>query len=158
MIPNIILADPADANQQEREANEKFVLQASPVDANKYYTPLPPIAVATAQNIVKQELGSSEYFKATSAYIQRMKTSKQKKDISLYFNDFLQEKNNKNEPPEVDDYPEKTHIFSVTNHAYEQRRIETNKNLKEANEEFRENLGNDPYVKMGYSAVNAMIR
>jgi carboxyl-terminal processing protease len=133
-------------------------LQASPVDANKYYTPLAPIPVSSAQNIVKQELDSSEYFKATSEYIKRAKASRQKKDISLYIDDFLQEKNNKNEPPEVDDHPEKTHIFSVTNHAYEQRRIEANKDLREANVEFRENLVNDPYVKIGYSVVSAMIR
>jgi carboxyl-terminal processing protease len=157
VVPNIILPDPADA-MPEREANEKFALPASVVDANKYYQPLAPLPVAAAESIVKKEIDSSAYFKETIQYIRQAKMALQKKDISLSIEDAMQGSGNKNEPPEMDDFPEKIPIFTVTNHAYEQRRIQTNKNLKEANDDLKENLTNDPYVRVGYRVINAMIK
>jgi len=82
----------------------------------------------------------------------------QRKDISLFIEDAIQGGGNKNDPPEIDDFPEKTKLFTVANHAYEQRRIQANKNLREANDDLRENLSNDPYVRVGYGVVSAMIK
>jgi carboxyl-terminal processing protease len=157
VVPNIILPDPADA-LSEREANEKFALSISATDANKYYQPLATLPVAAAENIAKKEIDSSEYFKETIQYIQQTKMALQKKDISLFFEDAMQGSGNKKEPPELTDYPDKNHIFTVINHAYEQRRIETNKNLLEANDDLKENLGNDPYIKIGYQVISTMIK
>jgi carboxyl-terminal processing protease len=158
VIPNIILPEAADANQKDREANEKFALNASPIDPNKYYTPLQPIDVVNPQNAARQELDSSAYFKATREYVQKMKTTFQKKNVSLLVDDFLKQNNGASEPPDFDDYPVKTPIYSVANHAFEERRIGNNKNLKDANEEFRANVADDPYVRIGYQVVSAMIK
>ncbi len=157
VVPNILLPDPADG-VLEREANEKFALVAPPVDANKYYQPLAPLPIAAAESIAKKEIDSSAYFKETIRFNQQIKMGSQKKDVSLCFEDSKQRSGNKMEPPEVDDYPEKKQIFTVANHAYEQRRIQVNKNLKETNDDLKEKLMNDPYVRVGYSVINAMIK
>jgi carboxyl-terminal processing protease len=157
VVPDIILPDPADA-MPEREANEKFALHTTSIDANKYYQPLALLPVTAAQAAAKKETDSSAYFRETIQYIQEAKKGAQKKDISLFIEDAIQGGGNKNDPPEMDDFPEKTKLFAVTNHAYEQRRIQTNKNLKEANDDLKENLSNDPYVRVGYSVIDAMIK
>jgi carboxyl-terminal processing protease len=158
VIPDIMLPDPTEAGSKQREANEKFALQSSPVDANKYYTPLARIPFTDPLNTAKHELDSSAYFKAINKYIQNIQMPGQRKDISLFIDDFMQLHGEKNEPPEADDYSEKNHIYTVTNHAYEQRRVEANKNLKEANDELKENLVNDPYIKIGFRVAAAMIK
>ena len=155
VVPNIILPDPTDL-QKEREANEKFALATSNVDANKYYTALAPISVSAAQLIAKKEMDSSAYFKEMIQYIQEQKILELKKDISLFIDDALKKQDEKSEPPDVDDFPDKTHLFSVANHAYEQRRIQNNKNLQETNDEMKENLLNDPYIKISFSIINTI--
>jgi len=157
VVPDIVLPDPADA-MPEREAHEKFALHATPIDANKYYQPLAPLPVNAAQAASKKETDSSAYFKEIIQYIHEAKASVQRKDISLFIEDAIQGGGNKNDPPEIDDFPEKTKLFTVANHAYEQRRIQANKNLREANDDLRENLSNDPYVRVGYGVVSAMIK
>ncbi len=158
VIPNIIIPDPTEVSSQEGEANEKFALEPMIVDANKYYTPLPPIHLTDAQKAAKQGLDSSAYFRAIASYVQSSGTDVQKTDISLLIDDFLQQQAIRNEPPTIDDYPEKNNIFTVSNNAYEKRRIESNKDLKEANDELKEDLLNDPYIKISYRVAAALVK
>ncbi|HLK29137.1 MAG TPA: S41 family peptidase [Puia sp.] len=157
VIPNIILPDPTDA-QKERESNEKFALPASNIDANKYYTAFAPLPTAAAEVIAKKEIDSSAYFKEVIDYVKQQKMPVQKKDISLFIDDVLKSQHKISEPPDIDDYHEKTNLFSVLNNAYEQRRIRSNKSFKETNDDLRENLSNDPYVKIGFSIINTLIK
>ncbi len=157
VMPNIILPDPTDA-QKERESNEKFAIPASYADANKYYTPFAPINVIAANDIAKKEIDSSDYIKQVIQYVEKTKMPQRKKEASLFLDDFMKQKDEENDAPDIDDYPEKTHIFSVINNAYEQRRIQANKNFQETNDEMKKNLSGDPYIKIGYSVITTMIK
>jgi hypothetical protein len=113
--------------------------------------------VAAARDIAQKEIDSSAYFKATINYIREMKNPEQKKDISLFIEDALKEEIKK-DPPEPDDYADENHSFIVLNHTYEQRRVQSNKNLQESNDDLKEKLKSDPYIKIGYSVINVMIK
>jgi carboxyl-terminal processing protease len=87
--PDILLPDPPDA-LTEREADEKFALPANPIDANKYYKPLPPLPLAAAQTVARKAMDSSAYFT-----LARQHPSPQKhpdKVISLYLDDIIAER------------------------------------------------------------------
>ncbi|MBS1933725.1 MAG: PDZ domain-containing protein, partial [Bacteroidetes bacterium] len=157
VVPDIALPDPAEVSS-EREANEKFALPSTPIDANKYYQPLAPLPVATIAAAIKPQIDTSAYFQATAQYIKQMQKAGQKKDISLFIEDAKQKPAEKPQPPDQSDYTDNSHTFTVVNHLYEQRRIQANKNLVDANEELKENLTNDPYIKAGFIIINAMIK
>ncbi|PWT76576.1 MAG: hypothetical protein C5B59_06200 [Bacteroidetes bacterium] len=160
VVPDIVLPDPSDA-LSEREADEKFALRVAPIEPNKYYQPLAPIPVTAAKETAKKEIDSSSYFRATMEYIQAMKNADRKKDVPLSLNEAWQEmkqKNTKPDPPELTDYPDSSPGYTVLNHIYEQRRMQTNPDLQETNEEWKNNLLNDPYVKVAYNVMNSMIK
>jgi len=157
VIPDIALPDAAEVSS-DREANEKFALPSTSIDANKYYQPLASLPVGNITKAIQSEIDTSAYFKATAQYIKQMQKAEQKKDISLSIDDIKQRSADKPQPPEQSDYTNNTHTFTVANHAYEQRRIQSNKNLQEANDELKENLANDPYLKAGFIIINAMIK
>lgn len=161
--PDINLPDPPEAMQQ-REAEEKFVLTAAVIDANKYYKALPPLPVAAVQSMAKQAMEADPWFREALHHppVAVKKTGEQK-DVSLFFDDVLQEK--RKEAPDTAgiaaagaaDTTNKNTLFVVTNHAYEQRRIQADHDLQETNEERKENVLYDPYVKIAYQLVSVMI-
>jgi carboxyl-terminal processing protease len=86
--PDILLPDPPDA-LTEREADEKFALPANPIDANKYYKPLPPLPVAAAQAVARKAMDSSTFFTEVRRPPPPLKHPN--KDISLYLDDIIAE-------------------------------------------------------------------
>jgi hypothetical protein len=54
------------------------------------------------------------------------------------------------------DVSEKNTVFIVANHAYEQKRVDADHDLKETNDERRSNLLNDPYIKLAYALLTVM--
>lgn len=163
--PDITLPDPPDAIQQ-REAEEKFVLKAAVIDANKYYRALPPLPVAAVQARAKTALATDLFFKEALHHPAAVKQPGDQKEVSLYLDDMLQEK--RKEAPDTagmtaaamaaaTDSTDKNSLFVVTNHAYEQRRIQADHDLQETNEERKENVLYDPYVKIAYQLVSVMM-
>jgi len=49
-------------------------------------------------------------------------------------------------------------MFVVMNHAYEKQRLQADHDLQEMNEERKKDLLYDPYVKVAYQLVTAMIK
>jgi carboxyl-terminal processing protease len=161
VVPDISLPDPTMASS-EREANEKNAIQVPNIDANKYYKPLPALQVAAVQAVAKKEMDSLAYFKAIDQYIQQTKKEKEEKDISLLLDDALQEAKKQNLPQETpattDTKPEKGPGFAVVNHSYDQRRLKSDEDLKKMDDEWKENLLNDPYVQMAYYLLIPMTK
>jgi carboxyl-terminal processing protease len=157
VTPDVRLPDPPDA-LQEREANEKAALPPTRIPANKYYMPLPPLPVAAATAIVGKELDSSAYFREAQARNGDGK-NKLKKDISLLLDDAWQDR--KREAREnggksgsgESGGSGKNGAFLVANHAYEQKRVDTDHDLKEVNEERKKNVLMDPYIKIAYQLL-----
>ena len=161
VVPDISLPDPTMASS-EREANEKNAIQVPNIDANKYYKPLPALQVAAVQAVAKKELDSMAYFKTIDQFIQQTKKEKKENDISLLLDDAMQEAKKQNLPQEApaatDKKTEKGPGFAVVNHSYDQRRLKSDEDLKKMDDEWKENLLNDPYVQMAYYLLIPMTK
>ena len=151
--PDIILPDLTDA-VPEREVNEKYVLPATVIEANKYYKPLSPLPVAAAESVAKKEMASSPYFKYVQQYIDQAKAPKVRKDFSLFIEEAWQEKKKKELQAaslKAPEQPEKP-IYTVVNPAVQKQR----EHDSELNDEWKENLLSDAYVKIAFQLVGAM--
>jgi carboxyl-terminal processing protease len=153
--PDIILPDLTDA-VPEREVNEKYVLPATVIEANKYYKPLTPLPVAAAESVAKKEMASSPYFKYVQQYIDQAKAPKVRKDFSLFIEEAWQEKKKKELQAallKAPEQPEKS-IYTVINPAVQKQR----EHDSELNDEWKENLLSDAYVKIAFQLVGTMNR
>jgi carboxyl-terminal processing protease len=168
--PDIVLPDPAGSAHQ-READEKFALRPNTIERNKYYIPYPPLPVAAIAAAAKKEIDSSSFFKEALADEAADKKAVPK-DVSLFLDDAWQEKKQKQEELAKETGEDaadisaadslaaagKNGLFIVTNHAFEQRRLAADHDLKEINEERKTDLLNDPYIQMAYRLMTLMIR
>jgi carboxyl-terminal processing protease len=84
--PDILLPDPPEA-LTEREADEKFALPATPIEANKYYMPLRPLPVPAAQAVARRAMDSLPYFNEARQHLSPPKHPD--KDVSLYLDDII---------------------------------------------------------------------
>jgi carboxyl-terminal processing protease len=147
--PDILLPDLTDATP-EREVNEKYVLPASVIDANKYYKPLAALPVAAAESVAKKEMATSAYFKYVQQYLDYSKTAGAKKDIPLFIDEYWQNKIKKEQQAESIKEPENEKaIFTVVKPA-------SQKQNQQMDEAWKEDLLNDAYVKIAYQVVAAM--
>lgn len=136
--PDILLPDPPDA-LTEREDDEKFALPANPIDANKYYKPLPPLPLAATRAVARKAMDSSAFFT-----LARQHPSPQKhpdKVISLYLDDIIAER--KKEMTEDDasgatDPIKRTPPFTIGSPVSEDR---------------KEELLEDPYLAIAYQLI-----
>ncbi|THU41812.1 hypothetical protein FAM09_06840 [Niastella caeni] len=150
--PDIILPDLTDA-VPEREVNEKYVLPATVIDANKYYKPLPALPVAAAESVAKKEMASSAYFKYVQQYIEQSKTAGVKKDISLFIDEAWQNKKKKEQQAEALKEPEEEKaIYKIVKPTGQKQRAHDS----EVDEEWNEELLTDAYVKIAYQLIAAM--
>ena len=155
VIPHIIFPDRADA-LSEREADERNALRPAAIDANKYYKPLPPLAVAAAANIASRELQSSAYFKELKTFIAYQKTTSTLVDAPLHIEEAWKVHNTPLlhqivSMPATGGYSAPG--FSVDNHVYARQRLEADKGLQEVNEAWKENLLADPYIKIAWQLL-----
>ncbi len=159
VIPDIVLPDPSDA-VPEREADEPFAIPPSSIEPNKYYRPLAPLPLDAAREIAGKEIDSSAYFQQTIQYIKKMKQREQKKDSPLSLADAWQAMKEEGPgllPPHAGEDSARSD-FAVVNHAFEQRRIQGDSDLREANEETRNVLQKDPYVQVAYHVLAGIIK
>ena len=151
--PDIILPDLTEA-VPEREINEKFYLPATLIDPNKYYKPLPALPVAAAENVAQKEMAASPYFKYVQQYIEHAKAADVKKDISLFIDDAWQEQKKRDQQAASLKEPEdhEKAIYTVINTAVQKQKAHDT----ELNDEWKENLLTDAYVKIAYQLIGAM--
>jgi carboxyl-terminal processing protease len=150
--PDILLPDLTDATP-EREVNEKYVLPASVIDANKYYKPLAPLPVTSAEGVAKKEMAASAYFRYVQQYLDYSKTAGAKKDIPLFIDEYWQNKKKKDEQVDAIKEPENEKaIYTVVKPASQKQKQQDS----ELDEEFKQDLLNDAYVKIAYQLVPAM--
>ncbi|HET6252509.1 MAG TPA: S41 family peptidase [Puia sp.] len=135
--PDILLPDPPDAVTR-READEKFALPATPIDANKYYKPLPPLPVAAARAVANTAMESSAYF--TEARRHPASGQHPDKDISLFLDDIIAElkKSAAEAKPATTDPAKPTPLFTIGSPASEDRKKE---------------MLNDPYLAIAYQLI-----
>ena len=160
--PDILLPEPPDASLR-READEKFALSSSVIEANKYYMALPPLPVAAVQSVAAKMLETDSFFREAlhpSAPVKNNTIGK--KDIDLDLDDVLRERKLESGlpagPASPTTKPNGNAFFVVMNHAYENRRLQSDHELQEINEERKKGLSYDPYVRAAYQLVAAMIK
>ena len=148
VIPDVLIPD-VDA---QKEKDNAFALQASPVAANKYYQPLKQTPFKNAASFAKKQVASSAYFKALQQFAEIEKRSREKKDVSLQLNDALALQHNPLPKTDIEN-----NLFKIDNHEYDNKRLAQNKVLNEVNEGWRKNLLHDAYVKLAYSILTQTI-
>jgi carboxyl-terminal processing protease len=155
VVPDVVLPDMADGLSQ-RETDEKNVLKPVPIAANKYYKSLAPLPVAAAVSMAAAEMQSSAYFKEVQQYTEQIKADQQEKDISLFIDDAWQESRqaeHKAMPAAPISGKVENPVFTITNHAYAQQRLQADSGLKEVNDDWIQNLLADPYIKIAYQLL-----
>ena len=156
--PDIILPDPPDA-LSHREADETFALPPTPIEANKYYRALAPLPVADEKTIATQAMGSSVFFKQAGAAIKPVK--EEWRAYSLNITDIIAEKKAAEKTSAAADTSTAVptnNLFTVANPAYENQRLQSDKELQEINEERKKNVLYDPYLKIAYALAAGMIK
>ena len=137
--PDILLPEPPEA-ETEREADEKFALPSTSIDANKYYKPLAPLPVAAVQAVAKKAMDSSVFF----AEVRQRPFSIRHpdKDISLYLDDIIAENRKLASAEDADMADSSPHrgtpLFTIGSPATEERKKE---------------LLQDPYLAIAFQLI-----
>ena len=153
--PDIALPDPPEAIVQ-RESGELFALSPTPIDANKYYHPLPALPVAAEQGIANQAIDANDYFRrARQAGGTGKKTAR---DRSLNLQDIIAEKQQEPGKASADSVMAKNELFTVANPAYENQRLESDEAMKAMNEERKRAVLHDPYLVVTYQLATGMMK
>jgi carboxyl-terminal processing protease len=135
--PDILLPDPPEA-LTEREADEKFALPATPIEANKYYTPLRPLPVPAAQAVARKAMDSLPYFSEARQHPSAHKHPD--KDVSLYLEDIITEhrKARTEDSAPLSEPGKSTSIFTIGSPISEDRKKE---------------MMQDPYLMIAYRLI-----
>jgi len=152
VVPDILLPDPPEATTQ-RESSEQFALPPVTIAANKYYHALPPLPIAAEQAMAAKIIDASPWFQhAKEAH---RPTKEKATDHSLDLNDIIAERK---ALKQTDTVTEKNNIFTVANPAYELQRLQTDKAMKEMNEERKKVVLDDPYLMAAYQLALGMTK
>jgi carboxyl-terminal processing protease len=153
--PDILLPDPPEAVTQ-RESGEPFALAPTPIEANKYYHPLPALPVAAEQAIANQAMDANAYFRLAR---QAGETGKKgARDQSLNINDIIAEKQKEAGGATADSALKKNEIFTVASPAYENQRLQADETMKRMNEERKSVMLHDPYLMVAYQVAEGMMK
>ncbi len=157
--PDIVVPDIFGAIK-DREANEPNALAVPNIEANKYYKPYPPIDVASLKDLAQKEIAEDNYFERLQQYINAYQAMLENKEFSLRFDDALQQRNQFSKV--VTELRKAKNVinlnFSVENNEYETQRMKTDESLKEMNEEVKDYLSKDHYLKIAYDVLCAMAK
>jgi carboxyl-terminal processing protease len=153
--PDVMLPDILETSK-DREANETFMLTSPNIDANKYYHPYPPMDLAPAKALAEKELNGDNYFATLEKYIAAYNARHNDRDHSLKWDDALGEKKDlDNLHDEIKDDKDSLALdFSIENNAYEKQRLQNDETLKETNDELKDYLSKDHYLKIAYDVLS----
>ncbi|WP_207632502.1 S41 family peptidase [Foetidibacter luteolus] len=137
--------------QSNKEADEKFALKPTTIEANKYYKAYPPLPVASLQQLAKNIADTSAWFKSLKKYLQVKGQQKEWEDISLKWAPVKEE-------AEDTDFPEpgQATYFKIENNAYELEKLKANDGLRQLNDFFKNYLLHDAYLEISYRLLLQM--
>ncbi len=151
--PDIVLPDMLDA-YITKEADEPHALKPTTVAPNKYYRPLPPIALSEVAAGIKAEVDTSKYFNTVKNYLAVAAQKKAPRDISLNVKDALAD------AAQQDDSALDTAVgrkkFTVQNSQLEMARLRADSNLRELNDEFSQQVASDAYINIAYEVLSKL--
>ena len=155
--PDVVLPDPPEA-QTQREADETFALEPTPIAANKYYLPLPVLPVADEQGIAEKAMSANAFFKTGAAaahdeatqHRYRRREKSELRDRSLNLDDLVAEgrPGAAGRMSPQSEKLEKNDLYTVGTPAYE----------TPAGEERKKNVLYDPYLQVAFQLVVGMIK
>lgn len=157
--PDILIPDESEA-QPEHESDEQFWLHVTNIDANKYYKPYPPLPLTALKTIAANEIAKNDYFKKVNEYVQQYAQLSKQKDISLRWDDALQERKKR---PAIFTNPDLLKDttaagFSIENNAYEKQRLANDAGLQEINNDLKDYMMQDATLKIAYDVLCAMAK
>ncbi len=153
VLPDIVLPEAMD--EDERESSAEFYIQASSIDANKYYKPNAAFAMEPLKKLAGTYLDTAAYFKALKKYNLLLTENRKLKDISL---SWPVEKSSGASDGLPDEFPKAVSgRFAVASNAFDNQRFRT-KEQAEMNEEWAEALRSDPYIQVAYEVIAALAR
>jgi carboxyl-terminal processing protease len=156
VIPDVALPDPPDANAH-RESDEAFALPPTPIEPNKYYRALPPLPVAAEKTIATTSMSTNEYFRQAAGF--KKADNPAWRRYSLNVNDIIAEKKAAELPVgSADTTAEKNTIYTVASPAYENQRLQADKELADMNEARKKDVLYDPYLMVAYQLAVGMIK
>ncbi len=151
--PDIVLPDMLDA-YISKEADEPHALKPTTVAPNKYYRPLPPIALSEVAAGIKAEVDTSKYFNTVKNYLALAAQKKTPRDISLNVKDAIADAG------QQDDNALDTGVgrkkFTVQNSQLEMARLRADSNLRELNDEFSQQVASDAYINIAYEVLSKL--
>ena len=157
VIPDILLPDMLDVDPH-REVNEHFAFAFSAIEPNRYYKPNMPLPLASIQAFAKQVTDTSASFTLMKQYIQDYKKHLLPKDLPLSWTAAAEERKLDKlyaaTPPDFNT----TQLYLVANHAYEERRLKTDEELKKLDDSWKTRLLKDPAVQVAFLLLTAAFK
>jgi carboxyl-terminal processing protease len=154
--PDVLLPDILNA-YATKERDEPFALRPNTIEANKYYTPYPPLPLKMLAAAAQPEIDTTKYFKAVNDIISFTKKESGVKDISLDMADLLKDADltaKGNIGAEIAGTPAKQ--FTVQNSDAGLDRIQSDTGLEELNKEFSKQISADAYISVAYDVLIKM--
>jgi carboxyl-terminal processing protease len=159
VIPDIVLPDLLEADPQ-REKDNKLSLKAAVIEPNKYYQPYPPIPLTAMKAAAKTITDTSSFFKAVKKYVLQYRELQQPQSMPLRWADAREKRKMltllTGPLPEFTDSAKAP--FTIGNHYFEEQRLKTDDDLREMNEEWKDQLRTDPYIQAVYQLILLMIK
>jgi carboxyl-terminal processing protease len=155
--PDILLPEPPEADA-EREADEPFALPPAPIAANKYYQPMPSLPIAQERAIAAQAMSRMDYFKAVASLETIGREKKVIKDKPLNLDELIAEAREAKNSDDGKEEEDQNELFTVSNPVYENQLLQSDAMLKEMNEERKKEVLYDPYLKVAFQLVVALIK
>ncbi len=157
VIPDILVPDVAELTPQQEKFNDRVIL-SKPIEANKYYRPLPQIAMGKLQQAANEKMAASDYFKKLSDYNTAIIAERNEKDETLMLRPAMAEmKAFEKKINGKEEVKKKDVAFSVQNNIFTTQQEAMNVSLKEFNEQWIRFLENDPYLGVAYAAMLEMV-
>jgi carboxyl-terminal processing protease len=152
--PDIQLPDLLDADPR-REAAEHFAFLSSSIEPNKYYKPYSALPLARLQLLAKTQTDTSIAFKQIKQFVQETKAQLAPRNYSLGWAAAQEER--KTMQPAGYQAPvfNATAMFTVANHAFEEKRLKSAVDLRALNDNWKERLLRDPALQVAVNVLTA---
>ncbi len=152
VVPDVLLPDILQ-QVSPREADTENSFTLLPVEANKYFKPLPALNKEKISLVAKQIMDTSAYFRQVQQFEQWAKNILNQKEQSLKLEDrirFNQEQ--QNFYTFFEEFKSNSN-FTVQNHTLRKQRLQVSTLLTETDTETRELIGSDPYIKLCFELL-----
>ena len=158
VVPDLVIPDAAELQPQQERFND-HVIQLPQIEANKFYRPYPAIANLEAiKSAGKAAIAESSFFEDLTAYNKMIVNERKASDQNLMLRVALAEKQREigaEQQEAISDSSVAPFSVEINNFTREQEQLSSG--LKEFNEQWLRFLEKDPYLRVTFSAMLAMI-